>query len=143
MTAPEPRDGDSAALLAVLDALLGLAGDAAARATLLRRARDFFVCDRALLLQPDGDTLRCVAADPAEPAETQWPDAAALLAAVRSRVIALAGAPSEARTLLPPDLVAPGAPSLMLPVALAGRAAVLLLRRDAGAADFAADSVTS
>ena len=143
MTAPEPRDGDSAALLAVLDALLGLAGDAAARATLLRRARDFFVCDHALLLQPDGDTLRCVAAHPAEPAETQWPDAAALLAAVRSRVIALAGAPSEARALLPPDLVAPGAPALMLPVALAGRAAVLLLRRDAGAADFAADSVTS
>ena len=139
MMASEP--GGGAALLAVLDALLDLAGDAEAAARLLRRARDFFAGDDALLLLPDVEALRCVAADPGEGADAQWPASAELLTAARSRVLAIGGA--SGRMLLPRDLVADGAPALLLPIAYAGRAATLLLRRAAGAADFAADLVTS
>src|SRR5579883_325012 len=139
MMASEP--GGGAALLAVLDALLDLAGDAEAGARLLRRARELFVADHALLLVADGEALRCVAADPGEGVATQWPASAELLDAARSRVLAVGGA--SGRTLLPRDLVADGAPALLLPVAYADRAAALLLRRAAGATDFELDLVTS
>jgi diguanylate cyclase (GGDEF)-like protein/PAS domain S-box-containing protein len=139
MMASEP--GGGAALLAVLDALLDLAGDAEAGARLLRRAREFFAADHALLLRPDGEALRCIAADPDADADAQWPASAELLAAARSRVLAVGGA--SGGMLLPRDLVADGAPALLLPVACGGGAATLLLRRVAGTADFAADLATS
>src|SRR5580692_5555663 len=116
MMASEP--GGGAALLAVLDALLDLAGDAEAAARLLRRARDFFAGDDGLLLLPNDEALRCVAADPGADVGAQWPASAELLTAARSRVLAVGGA--SGRMLLPRDLVADGAPALLLPIAYAG-----------------------
>jgi len=97
------------------------------------------------LLQQDGDTLRAIAGGPPEAAGRTWPASAALLDALRSRVLAL-GAPQSGddRALVPASLVPEGEPALLLPIALAdGSPAALLLRRHAGAPVFSADTIAS
>jgi cyclic di-GMP phosphodiesterase Gmr len=129
---------------ALIDALLNVSGDAPAFAPLFRAARGVFAFDRAMVLQEDGDALHCMAADPEEQADGRWPASPPLARAMRSRVLVLAGEkPSDDRALLPPDLALPGEPALLLPIAVGGRHAALLLRRAAGAPDFAADLVVS
>ncbi len=130
-------------LLAMLDTLLTLTGDAAAAAALARRARLLFGCDHAVLLCEEGDALRAIAGDPPESAGRTWTASAALLHAVRSRVLALDGPESgDDRALVPASLVPAGEPALLLPLALAdGTAAALLMRRHAGAPGFSAEMV--
>jgi cyclic di-GMP phosphodiesterase Gmr len=141
----EPGDRANAralASLALLDALLDAAGDAPAFARLLAVARSAFAADQALVLRPDGDVLRCIAGDPAPAADTQWSVSPAFVQSMRSRVLVLpAGQPNDDRALLPADLVAPDQPALIFPIAADGHHAALLLRRPAGAPDFAADLV--
>jgi diguanylate cyclase (GGDEF)-like protein/PAS domain S-box-containing protein len=133
----------SADLLAMLEALLTLTGDTAAIAALARRARALFGCDHAVLLQEDGEALRAVASDPPGGAVRTWAASASLLQAVRTRVLALgSGEPDGDRALVPVSLVAAGEPALLLPIAVAdGAAAVLLLRRRAGAPGCSAETV--
>jgi diguanylate cyclase (GGDEF)-like protein/PAS domain S-box-containing protein len=141
------RQGDRAsaravASLALLDALLDVAGDAPPFARLFAAARSVFAYDQALVLRGKGDVLRCVAGDPDPAGDRQWPASPALAQAARSRVLALAaGEPSDDRALVPPDLVAADQAALLIPIAAEGRHAALLLRRAAGAPDFAADLV--
>jgi c-di-GMP phosphodiesterase Gmr len=135
----------SADLLAMLEALLTLTGDAAALSALAQRARALFRCDRAVLLQENGDALRAIADDPPEDADRTWAASTALLDALRGRVLAL-GAPQsdDDRAVVPAGLVPAGEPALLLPIALAdGSAAALLLRRHAGAPAFSADMIAS
>src|SRR5690349_24940486 len=75
--------------LALLDALLDVAGDIAAFAPLLAVARSVFACDRAMVLREDGDVLRCVAADPEQAQDQRWPAPPALMQAARNRVLVL------------------------------------------------------
>jgi diguanylate cyclase (GGDEF)-like protein/PAS domain S-box-containing protein len=132
-------------LLAILDALLTLTGDAAAIAGLATHARGLFSADHALLLQENGNALRAIASDPPESAGRTWAAPAAFLQTVRIRVLAFGGAaPDDDRALVPPSLVPPGDHALLLPIALAdGAAAVLLLLRRAGAAPFCVDLIAS
>jgi diguanylate cyclase (GGDEF)-like protein/PAS domain S-box-containing protein len=124
--------------LALLDALLDVAGDAPAFASLFAAARAVFAFDEGAVLLDEGDVLRCVATDPGETEPRQWP----ALAQVRSRFIVLAaGAPSDDRALLPHGLVASDQAAMLIPIAVGGRHAALLMRRAAGAPDFAADLV--
>src|SRR6185503_1644840 len=132
-------------LLAMLDALLTLTRDATALAALARRARELFGCERAVVLQETGTALRTVAGDPPEGAGHAWTASAALLDAVRIRVLAV-GAPEsdDDRALVPASLVPAGERALLLPIALAdGAAAVLLLRRHAGAPAFSTDLIAN
>jgi c-di-GMP phosphodiesterase Gmr len=134
----------SADLLAMLDALLTLTSDAAALASLARRARGLFGCEHAVLLQEDGDALRAVADDPPEGPGRTWAASAALLRAVRSRVLVLGAERDDDRALVPASLVPAGEPALLLPIALAdGTAAALLLRRHTSAAGFPAETVAN
>ena len=126
--------------LALLDALLDVAGDAPAFAPLFAAARSVFAFDEGAVLVEAGDVLRCVATDPGEAELRHWP----ALAQVRCRVIVLAaGAPSDDRALLPHDLIATDQAAMLIPIAVGGRHATLLLRRAARAPDFAADLVVT
>jgi c-di-GMP phosphodiesterase Gmr len=140
-------DGASAPVagnLALLDALLNVSGDAAAVAPLFGAARNVFAFDHGAVLLLEGDVLHCVASDPGEAENRQWPASSALAQAVRSRVLVLAaGQPSDDRALLPPDLVLPDEPALLVPIAAGGRHAALLMRRVTGAPHFAPDLVVS
>jgi cyclic di-GMP phosphodiesterase Gmr len=130
--------------LAVLDALLNLSGDKPTLAALFAALRDVFAFDSAMVLQADGDTLRCLAAEPAMTPDRTWPAGPTLSGAAPGRVVAFGGAASgDERSTIPSDLVAPGEPALLLPIAVADRHAALVLRRAAGAPDFAADLVVS
>src|SRR5262245_43658004 len=134
----------AAASLALLDALLDISDDASSCAPLFGAARGVFAFDRAIVLLDEGDALRCVATDPDPAGESRWPCSPALARAARSRVLAFAASEaSEERALLPPDLVLPDEPALLIPIAAGGRHGALLLRRAAGAADFAPDLVVS
>ena len=130
--------------LALLDALLDVAGDKPSFAALFRAARGVFAFDRVMVLQVDGEALHCMAADPDEGPDRRWPASPELARAARSHVLVLAGgAPGKDRALLPPDLAHPNEPALLLPIVARGRHAALLMRRAAGAANFAADLVVS
>jgi len=132
-------------LLAMLDAVLTLTADTAALAALARRARALFGSDHAVLLQEDGGALRAIASDPPATAGGTSVASAALVLAMRSRVLALGGPDSDDdRALVPASLAPPGEPALLLPIALAdGSPAALLLRRAAGATAFPAETVAS
>jgi diguanylate cyclase (GGDEF)-like protein/PAS domain S-box-containing protein len=130
------------ASLALLDALLDVAGDAPPFARLLAAAHSVFAYDEGLVLVDEGDLLRCVASDPDPAGDRQWPASPALTEAVRNRVLVLAaGKPSDDRALVPPDLVPADRAALLIPIAVEGRHAALLMGRAAGAPDFAADLV--
>src|SRR5215831_7695300 len=130
--------------LALLDALLDVAGDVPAFAPLFAAARTVFSFEHAIVLLDEGDVLRCVAGDPAPTQDREWPALPALAQAVRSRVLVLAaGMPGEDRALLPPDLARPDEPVMLIPIAAGGRHAALLMRRAAGAPDFTADLVVT
>jgi cyclic di-GMP phosphodiesterase Gmr len=124
--------------LALLNALLDLAGDAPDFAPLLAAARGVFAFDHGMVLRHDGDGLLCAASDPPQAEELGWAASPALAQAARSRVLVLAaGDLSDDRALVPPDLVLPDQPALLVPIAAGGRQAALVMRRAAGATDFA------
>src|SRR5215470_8904216 len=130
--------------LALLDALLDVAGDVPAFAPLFAAARTVFSFEHAIVLLDEGDVLRCVAGDPAPTQDREWPALPALAQAVRSRVLVLAaGMPGEDRALLPPDLARPDEPVMLIPIAAGRRHAALLMWRAAGAPDFTADLVVT
>jgi diguanylate cyclase (GGDEF)-like protein/PAS domain S-box-containing protein len=141
------RQGDratarAAAGLALLDAVLDVAGNAPPYERLLAAARSVFAFDQGLVLLDEGDALRCVASDPDRAQDRPWPASPALAEAMRGRVLVLAaGEPSDDRALVPSDLVPSDQAALLVPIAAAGRHAALVLRRVAGAPDFAADLV--
>src|ERR1700722_5276888 len=87
--APDAR-ASSAANLAVLDALLNIAGDAPSFAALFRAVRGVFAYDRAAVLQEAGDALHRIAADPEDRTDRRWPASPALVRAARGRVLVLA-----------------------------------------------------
>src|SRR4030088_1857610 len=104
---------------ALIDALLNVSGDAPSFAPLFRAARVVCAFDRAMVLQEDGDSLHCMAADPEQQADRRWPASAPLARAMRSRGLVLAGnKASDDRALLPRDLVLPGEPAVLLPIAV-------------------------
>src|SRR5262245_26570602 len=125
----EPGDDAPAAAarhLALLDALLDVAGDAPAYAPLFGATRNVFAFDQAMVLRDEGDLVRCVAADPVRSEDLAWPPSPAFAQAVRSRVLVLAGGePSEERALIPAGLVSADDPALLVPIAADGRHAAL------------------
>src|SRR5215831_9118475 len=76
--------------LALLDALLDVAGDAPAFPALFVAARGVFAFEHAMVLREEGDGLHCVAADPEPTGDGRWPACPALAQAVRGRVLCLA-----------------------------------------------------
>src|ERR1051326_4052443 len=135
--APAPA---AAGHLALLDALLDVAGDTPDFARLFAAARSVFAFDDGAVLLDEADALRCAATDPDEAEPRRWPASPALAQAVRSRIIILAaGAPSAERALLPDGAASPDQPVMLIPIGVGGRHAILLLRRAAGAPEFAPD----
>src|SRR5262249_44207864 len=128
--------------LALLDAVLDAAGDVPDFDSLLAAARQVFAFDKAMVLRDEGDILRCLATTPSPSENRAWPASPALAHAVRGRILVLAaGTPTAARALLPPDPLLPDQPALLLPIAAGAGHAALLMRRAAGAPDFAPDDV--
>src|ERR1051326_9464712 len=116
--APAPAAGH----LALLDALLDVAGDTPDFARLFAAARSVFAFDDGAVLLDEADALRCAATDPDEAAPRRWPASPALAPAVRRRIIILhAGAPSDDRTLLPEGAASPDQPVMLIPIAVGGR----------------------
>jgi diguanylate cyclase (GGDEF)-like protein/PAS domain S-box-containing protein len=125
------------ASLRALEALLSLEGDAASFANLCQRLRHVFRPDHTMVIAEDADALVCIAAAPSGPIGARWPCEPFFTDVLRGRVRSVAGSRgSDARQPFSADLIPAGASALCLPAGVRGRRAVLLLRRDAGKADF-------
>jgi diguanylate cyclase (GGDEF)-like protein/PAS domain S-box-containing protein len=134
VASPPVEDG-AAAQLRALDALLNIEGNGAAIAALLQSYRALFDFDCALALDDDGAFMTCIAAEPDKFVGRQWRCLPLLQDIARGRVLALGGARPDGEQL-PLDLVGPGEPALLAPIAVGDRAAILILRRAAGRGDF-------
>jgi c-di-GMP phosphodiesterase Gmr len=134
---PRALEETAHAHLRVFDALLNLEGDDAAFAALFRAYHALFAFDYVLVLQDDGSSWQCIAAEPKDFIGRQWAAGPLLHEVVRGRVLAMDGTPTHGdRQQLPADLVAPNEPALLVPIAVGERRAALVLRRSAGRADF-------
>ncbi len=146
MAIPDDQDGavvpptleDIAhAHLRALDALLNVEGDGSAFAALFQAYRALFDFDGALVLEDDGSSMACIAAEPNEFIGRQWPRSPLLHDIVQGRVLAIGGTRSVAEDeQLPSDLVGANEPVLLAPIAVGDRGATLVLRRTAGRSDF-------
>jgi len=135
--AAQPPQETARAHLRVLDALLNVEGDDADFARLFRAYHALFAFDGALVLQEDGTSVNCIAAEPKELIGRQWPILPLLHEVVHGRVLAISGTqPGDEREQLPADLIARDEGALLLPIAVRDRHAALLLRRSAGREDF-------
>ncbi len=134
------REDNAHAQLRALDALLNVEGDGAAFAALFRAYGALFDFDCALVLEDDGASTTCIAAEPDGFIGRQWPRLTVLQEIVRGRVLALSAAQADGGPL-PVDLVGTDESALLAPVAVGERAAALVLRRAAGRGDFSAFEV--
>jgi diguanylate cyclase (GGDEF)-like protein/PAS domain S-box-containing protein len=130
--------GDTArAQLRVVDALVAVDGSDAAFMMLFGALRAVVAFDDAMVLQDGNEAVSCIAAEPPDFVGRQWAPALLFDEILAGRIATIGAAEPEGdRAQLPADLVAADEPALLFPVALADRAAVLLLRRAAGGGDF-------
>jgi c-di-GMP phosphodiesterase Gmr len=135
--APPGLEDIARAQLRALDALLNVDGDAAAFGALFQACCALFDFDAACVLEDDGSTTTCIAADQDGFTGRQWPRLAMLQDVVHGRVLAIGGArPDGDGEALPTDLTGANAPVLLAPIAVNDRCAILMLRRAAGRGDF-------
>jgi diguanylate cyclase (GGDEF)-like protein/PAS domain S-box-containing protein len=130
------------------------AGLAAAKALLnIERAEDFdseafkalrraFAFDQALVLEDRDGEMHCVAAWPDEPIGRRWPADPFLRGIIDGAVVVTGDAHPAVDGQRPsPDLIAPGAAALCLPVAIGDRRAALILLREEESEGFGEDQV--
>src|SRR5271166_3766468 len=123
--------------LRALEALLNFKDEQASFADLCHRLQQVFGHDDAMVLAEDADALVCIAAAPRGPIGTRWPRDPFFIDVLRGGVRCVAGSrDGDAPQPFPADLIPAGASALCLPIGVGGRRAALLLRRDAGKAEF-------
>ncbi len=123
--------------LRALEALLNFEGEQASFAQLCQRLRQVFGQDHAVVLAEDADALVCIAAAPSGAIGTRWPRDPFFIDVLHGAVRSVAGRrDSDAGQSFPADLIPAGASALCLPIGVRGRRALLLLRREAGKAEF-------
>ena len=123
--------------LRALEALLNFEGEQASFAQLCQRLQQVFGQDHAVVLAEDADALVCIAAAPSGAIGARWPREAFFTDVLRGGVRAMSGTRgSDAGQSFAPDLIPAGASALCLPIGVRGRRALLLLRREAGKAEF-------
>ena len=123
--------------LRALEALLNFEGEQASFADLCQRLRQVFGQDHAMVLAEDADALVCIAAAPSGAIGARRPRDPFFIDVLRGAVRSIAGSRgSDAGQSFPADLIPAGASALCLPIGLRGRRALLLLRREAGKAEF-------
>ena len=137
-TAHDPMQADAVhAGLRALESLLNFEGEQASFAQLCQRLQQVFGQDHAVVLAEDADALVCIAAAPSGAIGARWPRDPFFIDVLRGTVRSVAGRhDSDARQSFPDDLIPAGASALCLPIGIRGRRALLLLRRDAGKAEF-------
>jgi len=123
--------------LRALEALLNFECEQTSFAQLCQRLQQVFGQDHAVVLAEDADALVCIAAAPSGAIGARWPRDPFFIDVLRGGVRAISGTRgSDARQSFPDDLIPAGASALCLPVGVRGRHALLLLRREAGKAEF-------
>ena len=123
--------------LRALEALLNFEGEQASFAQLCQRLQQVFGQDHAVVLAEDADVLVCIAAAPSGAIGARWPRDPFFIDVLHGAVRSVAGRrDSDAGQSFPADLIPAGASALCLPIGVRGRRAVLLLRREAGKAEF-------
>jgi diguanylate cyclase (GGDEF)-like protein len=113
-------------------ALLNLDGSGNAFVNLFRALQPLFIFDRGMVLERREDGLHCTGAVPAELIGKSW-SGAIFQAAFDGRI--LASDHDAERTpwdVLPADVMSPGQPALVFPIAVQDRRAALLLVRAQG-----------
>ena len=122
--------------LRALEALLNFEGEQASFAQLCQRLQQVFGQDHAVVLAEDAGALVCIAA-PSGATGARWPRDPFFIDVLHGAVRSVAGRrDSDAGQSFPADLIPAGASALCLPIGVRGRRALLLLRRDAGKAEF-------
>jgi cyclic di-GMP phosphodiesterase Gmr len=123
--------------LRALEALLNFEGEQASFANLCQLLQQVFGQDDAAVLADDADALTCIAAAPSGAIGARWLRDPFFTDVLRGGVRAISGTrDSDAGQSFPADLIPAGASALCLPIGVRGRRAVLLLRREAGKAEF-------
>jgi diguanylate cyclase (GGDEF)-like protein len=126
-----------APLLETLDALLRTPHDPFS--IVLESLRDVLVFDRAMVLAPADDSIRCIAALPEKLVGRHW--AAGEKAAADPALAKHPGHELDRGWNLPRDLIAPAQPALHLPIGSSGCLGLLILSRAVGDDDFTLDEV--
>src|SRR6266849_3113037 len=129
--------------LTVLAALLNIENDDNSFSELFQALNAVFAFDRALVLEDAGDSLHCIAAEPATLVGRHWPDKS-LRDAPHVRAMPAGGArdAQDGQHLLS-ELAGSEEPALCLPIGVSGRPALLVLLRAQGADDFSGGHVAA
>jgi diguanylate cyclase (GGDEF)-like protein/PAS domain S-box-containing protein len=135
------RTAQAQANLALWDALLKIEDDVAARAGLFEAVRAVFRNEHALLLEDRDDELECTLAEPQEHIGRRW-SKQALQNILNGRILVGGGGARMSRLSLAfSDFASPTQPMLSIPIAVAGKPALLLLLRAQGRELFDDESV--
>ncbi len=123
--------------LRALQSLLDFESDQTSFANLCQRLQQVFHHDHAMVIAEDEGALVCTTAAPSGPIGARWPRDPFFIDVLRGRVRSVSGnRGSDARAPFAADLIPAGTSALCLPIGVSGRRAALLLRRDAGKAEF-------
>jgi len=101
--------------------------------TLLETLRDIFAFDQALVLEHEGESMRCIAALPPMPRDLRLTPSPFMREIASGRVAATSG---DHEGEMPRDLISPEQPALHVPMLWAGGRGLLILLRADGTAGF-------